>query len=59
MYVPVEVKYQSDIKKDDLVGLNAFMQGGLSHRGIVITKDTLTVEENLAFLPYWLFLTFI
>jgi predicted AAA+ superfamily ATPase len=58
-YVPIEVKYQSDIKKDDLIGLQAFMQGGSSHQGIVITKNLLAIEEDLAFLPCCLFLTFI
>lgn len=59
MYIPIEVKYQSDIKKDDLLGLYAFMQGGSSYRGIVVTKDLLKIEEDLAFLPCYLFLTFI
>jgi len=58
-YIPIEVKYQSDVKKDDLLALQAFMQGGSSYLGIVITKDSLKIEENLVFLPACLFLTFI
>lgn len=58
-YLPIEVKYQSDVRKDDLQGLHEFAQGGQSYPGIVVTKDLLRIEEDLTLVPCYLFLTLI
>ena len=55
-YLPIEVKYQSEIKRSDLQGLHSFIKGGKCHRGIAITKDKLKIEEDLSLIPYYLFL---
>jgi hypothetical protein len=58
-YLPIEVKYQSAVKKDDLSALHSFIEGGSCDGGIVITKDILKAEEGIAFVPYYLFLCLI
>jgi predicted AAA+ superfamily ATPase len=58
-YLPIEVKYQSEVKKDDLLGLHSFIDGGSCNGGIIITKDVLKVEDGISFIPYYLFLCLI
>ena len=55
-YLPIEVKYQDDIKRSDLQGLHTFIKGGKSYKGIMITKDKLKVQEDIVLIPYYLFL---
>lgn len=59
MYVPIEVKYQNLVGRSDLQGLHSFIKGGQTYRGIVITKNTLKIEEDLTLIPYYLFLMLI
>jgi predicted AAA+ superfamily ATPase len=58
-YLPVEVKYQSDLRKDDLQGLHEFAQGGKSYPGIIVTKDTLEIKEDITLVPCHLLLALI
>jgi len=58
-YLPIEVKYQSEIKRNDLFGLHSFIMSGSCYRGIVITKDTLKIDDGIAYVPYYLFLMLI
>jgi hypothetical protein len=55
-YLPIEVKYQNKIERSDLQGLHSFIKGGKCHRGIVLTKDSLKTQENLALVPVPIFL---
>ncbi len=58
-YIPIEVKFRSDVKTDDLNGLHNFMEGGSCNGGIVITKNQLKTEQGIAYVPYYLFLALI
>jgi hypothetical protein len=53
--IPIEVKYVNDIIKKDLKGLIKFCET-FKTQGIVITKDLLKKEENIIYIPAWLFL---
>jgi hypothetical protein len=52
--IPIEVKYVNDIIKKDLKGLIKFCET-FKTQGIVITKDLLKKEENIIYIPAWLF----
>lgn len=55
--IPIEVKYQSEITKNDVKGIEAFLtkysEAGF---GILITKDSLELKGNIVHIPLWLFL---
>ncbi|MBM4249714.1 MAG: ATP-binding protein [Euryarchaeota archaeon] len=59
--LPVEVKYRSDVRKEDLAGILDFMERFKAARGIVVTKGELRVVRNgkaeLLLVPAWLFLS--
>ena len=57
--IPIEVKYQNQIKKDDLYSIIDFKKSTRTNRGIVITKDQLTVNNEAALIPANLFLLLI
>jgi len=53
--LPIEVKYKNQIRSSDLKGLKKFKEEhGVS--GMVITKDKMDLEEDIAFIPAWAFL---
>jgi len=55
---PIEVKFKSNISKDDLKGLFRFMDVFKLKKGIVITKDIFKKEKNakeIEFIPAWYF----
>jgi predicted AAA+ superfamily ATPase len=55
---PIEVKFKSNISKDDLKGLFRFMDVFKLKKGTVITKDTFKKEKNkreIEFIPAWYF----
>ncbi len=54
--VPIEVKYQNDISRSELDGIHSFMEKYKPPFGIVVTKNTLRIDENLMQIPLWLFL---
>ena len=54
--IPIEVKYQNDIKKDDFYGLIDFKKATKTKRGIIITKNDLRVENEAVLIPVSLFL---
>lgn len=58
-FLPIEVKCKSDFNRTDLFGLYAFIKGGSSYGGIVITKDLLKTRGKIAFIPNYLFLALI
>jgi predicted AAA+ superfamily ATPase len=53
--IPVEVKYTNEIGKKDIKGLVKFCEE-FESKGIVVTKDLLKKEENIIFIPAWVFL---
>ena len=55
-FLPIELKYKSAIQRDDVYGIIDFMKGGKSHKGIIITKDTLATGRNHVRIPVSLFL---
>ena len=54
--LPIEVKYQTAIQRNDLFGIIDLMKGGKSHKGIIVTKDTLSKERNHVEVPLPIFL---
>ncbi len=56
--VPVEVKYRNQINWEDLKGLAAFMNKFKTTHGIVISKNILKKDENIYYVPFWLFSLF-
>ncbi|HJH28435.1 MAG TPA: ATP-binding protein [Methanosarcinaceae archaeon] len=53
--IPIEVKYTNDIEKNDLKGLVKFCET-FKTEGIVVTKDLLKKDDNITYIPVWLFL---
>lgn len=53
--IPVEVKYTNEIGKKDIKGLVKFCEE-FESKGIVVTKDLLKKEENIIYIPAWVFL---
>lgn len=59
--IPIEVKYTNQIETSDTITIKDFIQKnkdnklGKTKYGIVITKDIYKKEDNLYFIPYWLF----
>ncbi len=54
--IPIEIKYQEDIARSELTGLYEFMEKYNSPLGFVVTKNTFKIEENIIYVPVWLFL---
>ena len=54
--IPVEVKYQNEIKSDDVKGCLGFIKEYSSPFGIVITKNKLALKDKLVYIPLWYFL---
>jgi len=52
--LPIEVKYRGEIKKRDVSGVHSFKGHFNCPSGLVITKDKLAVEEEIAYVPFWL-----
>lgn len=59
--IPIEVKYQSKIEKEDLKGLFEFMERFRINFGFVITKSSFEFRsfgnKKIIFIPTWLFLS--
>lgn len=59
--IPIEVKYTNQIENSDTVTIKKFINKnkenklGKTQYGIIITKDILKREEDLYFIPYWMF----
>lgn len=53
--IPIEVKYKDTVEKKEIRGLINFCRE-FNTRGIVVTEDTLKTEDNILFIPAWLFL---
>jgi predicted AAA+ superfamily ATPase len=55
-FLPIEVKYQGSIQRNDLYGVIDFMKGGKAHEGIIVTKDTLVQGRSHTEVPLPIFL---
>lgn len=53
--IPIEVKYTNNIEKNDLKGLVKFCET-FETPGIVVTKDLLKKDDDIIYIPAWLFL---
>lgn len=59
--IPIEVKYTNQLESDDINTIKNFIEKNKNNKigktkyGIVITKDIYKKENNLYFIPYWLF----
>ncbi|MDN5337768.1 MAG: uncharacterized protein PWQ20_838 [Thermotogaceae bacterium] len=49
--IPIEVKYQNNINKFDYIGMKKVFR-----KGILITKNSTFIDENIVGIPAWLFL---
>ena len=54
--IPIEIKYKNQITKKDLKGIVKFMKKFKVKRGIIVTKDVLKEENDILYMPAWLFL---
>ena len=55
-FIPLEVKYQNRIKKNDIYGMMDFKKTARTKNGIVLTKNDLRVDAGVTLVPVWLFL---
>lgn len=59
--IPIEVKYVNNIKEAKMKSISKFIKEnedrkiGKTNYGMIITKDTYQKQENLYYVPYWLF----
>ncbi|MEI6285991.1 MAG: ATP-binding protein [Bacillota bacterium] len=54
LLLPIEVKYRNSISRSDVNGLCEFMTMNKLGAGIVVSKDKLEHEENIYYIPAWL-----
>lgn len=55
-YLPIEVKFQSALKKSDLYGIIDFSKSMPGQRGIILSKDVLESKNKIIVVPIALFL---
>lgn len=58
-YIPLEVKYQSTIRKSDFYGIFDFIKSSGSRKGLVLSKNHLEIRSELVVVPTPLFLLLI
>ena len=54
--IPIEVKYREAVRKKDLTGIYRFKERYQSPINIVVTKKTIKMEEDILYVPLWLYL---
>ncbi|MFH1200082.1 MAG: ATP-binding protein [Candidatus Micrarchaeota archaeon] len=54
--LPVEVKFRKTIRKDDLQGIYEFQEAEKPVISLVVTSETLKLEDRILFIPLWMFL---
>ncbi|MGL5149554.1 MAG: ATP-binding protein [Clostridium sp.] len=52
--LPIEIKYRTEIKGNQLKGLDKFCKDYDVINRVVITKDLLDTKENTIYIPFWL-----
>jgi len=55
-FLPIELKYQSSIQRNDVYGIIDFMKGGKAHKGIIVTKDVFVEGRSHVEIPVSTFL---
>jgi len=55
-FLPIELKYQSSIQRNDVYGIIDFLKGGKSHKGIILTKETFVQGRSYIGIPVSTFL---
>lgn len=55
-FLPIEAKYQEKINRSDAYGIIDFIKGGKSHKGLMLTKNTLRENREFVEVPAPLFL---
>jgi predicted AAA+ superfamily ATPase len=55
-FLPIELKYQSSIQRNDAYSTIDFLKGGKAHRGIIVTKDTFVQGRSYIGIPVSIFL---
>lgn len=55
-YLPIEVKYKTSIDRSDFQGLFSFADIKSRYHGIVITRNTLEIKNDITLIPAHLFL---
>jgi len=55
-FLPIELKYQLKMQRSDVFGIIDFEKGGRSHKGIIVTKDTLAERKTHVEIPASIFL---
>jgi len=58
-YLPLEVKYQPKISKEDAFGIIDFQKGGKASNGLLLTKGSLDLRRSYLEIPVPLFLLLI
>lgn len=54
--IPVEVKYQDEIRAEDLRGVTRFCARFRTGKPVIVTKNTLEERKDASLVPLWLFL---
>lgn len=54
--IPIEIKYKNKYDDSELKGLNDFMNKFESPFGLVLTKNTYKISDNILHIPLWIFL---
>lgn len=55
-FLPIELKYQSSIQRNDAYSIIDFLKGGKVHRGIIVTKDAFVQGRSYIGIPVSIFL---
>lgn len=55
-YLPIEVKYQPKISREDAYGIFDFQKGGKASNGLLLTKDSLELRRSYCEIPVPIFL---
>ena len=55
--IPIDVKYKNKINSSDITNISNFIEKDKRNvnYGIVVTRDLYKMENNIYFIPYWLF----
>lgn len=60
LMLPIEVKYKSNIDRDDIKNILKFLEKYKKNKGLIVTKDVFRREEingkEIVMIPAWLFL---
>jgi len=58
-YIPIEVKYQNEIKGEDYQGIYSFYSADSEFKGVLMSKNTLNIHNEITTIPVTLLLLLI